>query len=229
MNLMLIVASLISWTVLVNAAPSQYTPSQIEQINSKNMVDSLPYDISPMTYTGTVNGKEQRFSGTIEVIPSNPTHSFHVPTLKQEVHAKIAKLDPSFHAGLENLTLSTRDVSETRDISGPPLCLDRWGFANVARILQGVAYLRYHGGGCGVKALKCARISCSYDAAIYLCNDNEFGIAPSCNELSDYPQKIIDRCGWMSSGDTFHNPTLQVGGQQFSDVKFNIYLGHNNC
>ncbi|CAG8981184.1 hypothetical protein HYALB_00012804 [Hymenoscyphus albidus] len=120
----------------------------VEQINSKDMVDSLPYDISPMTYIGTINGKEQRISGTIEVIPSNPTQSFHIPTPKQEVHSQISKLDHSFHAKPENLTLSTRDVSETRDISGPPLCLDKWGFANVARILQGVAYLRYHGGGC---------------------------------------------------------------------------------
>lgn len=64
---------------------------------------------------------------------------------------------------------------EARAKQLPPLCYpvpsQNWGYAYVDDIDDGIDYLGRLNGGCSVGAKSCSRISCSYDSAIFLCND----------------------------------------------------------
>jgi hypothetical protein len=54
-----------------------------------------------------------------------------------------------------------------------PIAGQTWDVANQLTILSGISYLRNVGIQCntGPGPGNCVRVSCSYDAAIYLCND----------------------------------------------------------
>ena len=80
------------------------------------------------------------------------------------------------------------------------------------------------GGTCAVPAGQhsCSRISCRDTSAIYLCNDNENEIAPSCNDLSKYASAISNACSGSSSS--------AFSGQQFNDDDvYNVVVAYGNC
>ena len=64
---------------------------------------------------------------------------------------------------------------------------------------------------CRVKKNSCSRVSCSYNSAIFLCNDNDIPIAPECSLVAGYALKVIDHCKtqlpsgkWYASGKYFN-------------------------
>jgi hypothetical protein len=112
-----------------------------------------------------------------------------------------------------------------------------WGPAGTTTIQQGMAYLRGLGNrGCRVGGRSCTRISCSYRSAIWLCNDNDWEIAPACNYLLEYAGNIIGKCKRTNYFSCRTCPfgvwTDHVTGQQFDTDRYNIIVredGSNGC
>ncbi|KAJ4250994.1 hypothetical protein NW762_011644 [Fusarium torreyae] len=124
----------------------------------------------------------------VEVTPGGPKTILHGTV--EEVHKKLVKLNPNWDEEFFNTTASelselgsgfelfTRDFQDipdfAKDWDAPrSYCGGPWGEASVERILDGIGYLERwpgkpkNGPGPG----NCGRVSCSWNSAIWWCND----------------------------------------------------------
>ncbi|KUJ14762.1 uncharacterized protein LY89DRAFT_720237 [Mollisia scopiformis] len=186
-------------------------------LSAVRSVTELPYPVSKMTFLGTLGGHDVQLNGSIE-----------------EIHSQMTVLHPEFDpdALLAAKKLAIRDTGselieselEGRSKSNMICCNPgSWG-ADPGRIEQGIDYLDHFNGLCGVPARTCVRISCSWGSAIYLCNDNYYGITPTCPYMASYAQDILNTCPMYSW-------TVQTSycGQEFDTDSYNIIVRGDNC
>lgn len=111
-------------------------------------------------------------SWEVEITPGGPTVILNGTV--QEVHAALLKINPNHDAEFEALA-TKRDVPKNLVSRNPPdyvLC-GHWYLTDEKPIKEGIAYLRRVGGQpvMGPGPGNCGRVSCSYDASIWWCND----------------------------------------------------------
>ncbi|EKD19718.1 hypothetical protein MBM_01670 [Drepanopeziza brunnea f. sp. 'multigermtubi' MB_m1] len=123
--------------------------------------DSLPYLVSELLITGTIDEIPFDLTGTIQQV--------------EVQYVKPAIAIPCFSECLFGLTCI-------------PIANWDWKKAVATAIKDGVNSLNnIDAAGCRVNALTCARVSCSYDSAIHLCNDN---VSVSFNDIL-YPFQTL--------------------------------------
>ncbi|KAM5359997.1 hypothetical protein ACJZ2D_014038 [Fusarium nematophilum] len=161
------------------------------------------YDVAPLKWTGKVNkrGKDVTLDGTLE-----------------EITAKARQVNPDF------------GFSKPEKRAGLGRINCGWGGSGDAgsvAIREGVEYLESFGEGyCGLDdgPYKCARISCSYNSAIWLCNDQDTPLRVKCKDLAPFIHKIRDDCYTPGFGEPL------TRGQIFSDdEKWNVIVGKDSC
>ncbi|KAF8864871.1 hypothetical protein BDZ45DRAFT_581397, partial [Acephala macrosclerotiorum] len=98
-----------------------------------------------------------------------------------------------------------------------------WTGAAVSTIEDGIYYLQHVNALCNVGKRSCVRISCSYDAGIYLCNDqNWYDITPSCVYIASYAQDLINSCpSRLWNGKRWYDA---VCGQEFDTDNYNVIV-----
>ncbi|KAK1832316.1 hypothetical protein QBC39DRAFT_73368 [Podospora conica] len=102
---------------------------------------------------------------------------------------------------------------------------DAFWWAEVPHIYSGLQYLRsLHKGkvtlGAGPRV--CSRVSCSYNTAIMLCNDNNHALTLNggWDSVANSAQTIMNVCGiWRDNNDN-----RWTSGQNFEDSKWNTIL-----
>ncbi|KAH7131336.1 hypothetical protein EDB81DRAFT_950651 [Dactylonectria macrodidyma] len=105
----------------------------------------------------------------------------------------------------------------------------RWGGRGSAATLairDGIDYIKdnWFGANCVVEAgpKKCQRFTCSWNSAIWLCNDTKKKINVPCRYIAYSAEKIIDKCGWYD-----WEPRVQ--GQRFHNQDWNVIVGKDSC
>ncbi|CAJ2504629.1 Uu.00g120230.m01.CDS01 [Anthostomella pinea] len=90
---------------------------------------------------------------------------------------------------------------------------------------DGINYLKKHDRPCTADPgpRVCARISCSWNSAIWLCNDTPNGISHACADLATYVEDIREECHVGVGRE------LLIQGQQFDTENFNVLVGKDNC
>lgn len=78
------------------------------------------------------------------------------------------------------------------------------------------------------------RVSCSYGAGVWLCNDNSYAIDPSCAYLADYVDAIISKCEYGVSRPCavigcVSTDVFLVQVQQFDTDNYNVIIGGADC
>ncbi|KAF3479665.1 uncharacterized protein GIQ15_06641 [Arthroderma uncinatum] len=134
----------------------------------------------------------------------------------EHIHAQILKLNPKFNPGDFHDDKSDHELrtrSKTNTICGKIA----GGRANIRHIDAGIRYLNSLPGGCYAPAgpRACIRISCSYGSAIYLCNDNNHSISPSCKYLATFAADIGNACRYNRR---------YINGQEFDSDRYNVIL-----
>ncbi|CAG1960136.1 unnamed protein product [Fusarium graminearum] len=188
------------------------------------------YEIVPMQWKGVIKEGEAPVSlnGTIESVISQ------IKELNPEF--ELVEEDTAESSGLEArnpLHILTKTKSNIIcNVGGS-------GYVDVKAAQREQRYLRSLGTSvCGVDGGpgKCARISCSYGDAIWLCNDNSHYIQPRCSYLADYVDRIIASCqSKTSSPPCTVRPCAPswtawfVRGQQFDTDRYNVIVGRSNC
>jgi hypothetical protein len=133
------------------------------------------YSITPMAWEVPV------FRGSDETLAVNGT--------VEEVHAQVLRRNPNWDADFLARSTTTSSVDgtgsniekrETDFGGGAYFCGARWPYATHWRVMQGVDYLSHIQGKVQLAAGPgaCSRVSCSYGAAIYVCNDVSFSCFP---------------------------------------------------
>ncbi|KAH7320610.1 hypothetical protein B0I35DRAFT_407683 [Stachybotrys elegans] len=122
-------------------------------------------------------------------------------------------------AELEKRELSKRNI--ICDVAGTAV-----PYAN-ANCAEGDRYLRRLNGYCRAPAgpRACARVSCSNQCGMFLCNDNSYPIDVWCGNIAGDYKDISSRC-WESGNDWGWYDTLK--GQVFRSI-WNTIVVHQYC
>ncbi|KAK7756191.1 hypothetical protein SLS62_001784 [Diatrype stigma] len=169
------------------------------------------------------SGLSLTFEGPLFVGGPNVTLS---GTLEKIV-AQINATNPEYFLSNEtsNDSVSGHGASKGGNQEGPVYChLGTPNPASLAPIEEAVSYLERLKGGCIAPAGPgyCGKISCSYDSAVWWCNDRLEPAYYPCKWFAPYTQRIIDRCK--------QELTQEVEGQSFSgDGTFNVIVGGDRC
>ncbi|KAI0023106.1 hypothetical protein F4780DRAFT_787719 [Xylariomycetidae sp. FL0641] len=99
--------------------------------------------------------------------------------------------------------------------------------AEVSDFHEGLHYLRKKVKvPCTAPISECVRVSCSWNAAVYLCNNSGHDISIPCLEVADYAQHIIDTC--KHPGEVLKN-TKVVMGHMDNTEGWSVAIGWNTC
>ncbi|KAL2786646.1 hypothetical protein BJX66DRAFT_328447 [Aspergillus keveii] len=158
----------------------------------------------------------------VEIFPGGP-HIVLNGTV-QQVYAQLIEINPDFSIDLSDLfDYDDDDAAVVVDDSlRDYFCFGRWPGTSRRRIGEGIRYLR---GLPGTPSLppgpgSCGRVSCSYNAAIFVCNDNTgYPNLNSWNLVADGADYINSRC--IGGGDT--------AGQVFYHENWNVIVRQDNC
>ncbi|PVI05988.1 hypothetical protein DM02DRAFT_623677 [Periconia macrospinosa] len=177
------------------------------------------------------------FVWEVESYPGGP--KANVTGTVQDVVAHLSAENPNWESDFGfNKTLHASTDSDPahqkRGLSFPftgVLCnirVGEWGWAGYFPILDGISYLKGVGGtptmGPGPGA--CGRVSCSYDSAIYWCNDAQSSFSlPGFSTIAAGAQAIIDNC--KDNPNTFAPLTGQVFAKFLQD--WNTVVRGDRC
>ncbi|KAI8955582.1 hypothetical protein F4801DRAFT_574329 [Xylaria longipes] len=122
----------------------------------------------------------QAFTGTIENV------------IHQMRQIKGTHYMPSFVSRAENHTLEAEPnyhiASRKVTCGGPP--------ADLMGTFEGIRYLSHISNSimCNTPPASCGRISCSYNSAIYWCNENSYLTGARCNMFAQYAIQVFIAC-----------------------------------
>jgi hypothetical protein len=180
----------------------------------------------PATFIGSYGDHEYALNGTVEQVLAQ------LKELHPEVELK--KREVTSRAVLNKVCLPLIPlplISPNHSQEMPPLCIPirgwNWATAYMPDIQAGVVYLDNLNTRINIGPTSCSRISCSWNGAIYLCNDNPYSIQPASPYLASYAQDLINIC---TTGSDDHYPDYKrTGGQEFDTDGYNIIVREDSC
>ncbi|KAG4437755.1 hypothetical protein IFR05_006740 [Cadophora sp. M221] len=170
------------------------------------------YAIKPMTFEGTIGGIPVKDEGSIDEIIGRMEVNY--PGLT----ANLTALDVQ----KEHSILKARD--QKIGILCCPVAGTDWYGATQHTIEDGIKYLNRVTGYCGADAHTCSRVSCSYSAAIWLCNFRDNHMLATCSWIGTFAQDIINKCAHYSDD----KDTPNVCGEEFDDENFRVIVRHDD-
>ncbi|KAF0319612.1 hypothetical protein GQ607_013092 [Colletotrichum asianum] len=146
----------------------------------------------------------------------------------EQVLDELRKINPNYDEdfGIGNITESglTDIVGPKADFEGAATVCDGWELANTARIREGISHLDGVDGKPhrGAGPASCGRVSCSYNSAIWWCNDDtKAKELNSFREISDGALYVIKKCRVGES--------TRVAGQAFHKDNWNVIVRWARC
>ncbi|PVH84403.1 hypothetical protein DL98DRAFT_568950 [Cadophora sp. DSE1049] len=174
------------------------------------------YTAGQIHITGELNGVAINHTGSV-----------------QEVFAQLDAEDNSFKladlAGIQRRTPSV-DLEQfakryATDLHCLPVDGQTWTGADITAISEGVAYLREGWKMCSVPGRTCGRVSCSWNSAIYICNNKDEAINPTCDLIAAFAKVMADKCR-VRRGVFQHDVT---GGQFWDNDNWNVIIHSDRC
>ncbi|KAH7360789.1 hypothetical protein BKA65DRAFT_547502 [Rhexocercosporidium sp. MPI-PUGE-AT-0058] len=177
---------------------------------------SIPegYKFGHLHITGDINGVAINHTGTVQEVFAQldaESNSFKLSDLA----------DIQSRSGIAD----ELDKRELTDVNCWPVKGQNWNEADGPAVIDGINYLRRGNKMCNIGAQSCGRVSCSWDAAIYLCNNNPHPISPSCRTVGDFANKLNNKCRWQYYLYQHH----QVGGQAWDNDNWNVFIRKDDC
>ncbi|KAK4443123.1 hypothetical protein QBC34DRAFT_337448 [Podospora aff. communis PSN243] len=141
----------------------------------------------------------------------------------QEVIAQAKAINPNYTLPDPPATVPRRRSQLSR--REVKFC-NNFGRAEIGPILEGVRYLKSLGGqaSLGPGPGRCSRVSCSWDSAIYWCNDNTGSKSVTWDGLANSAAHITEVCPWVGSDQYQY-----VSGQNFERTLWNTLVREDDC
>ncbi|KAJ0344842.1 hypothetical protein CCHR01_02556 [Colletotrichum chrysophilum] len=165
----------------------------------------------------------------------------------EQVLDELRKINPNYDEdfGIGNVTESglTDIVGPKADFEGAATVCDGWELANTARIREGISHLDGVDGKPhrGAGPASCGRVSCSYNSAIWWCNDvsdldfNHLPSDPADKWIKDTKAKELNSFREISDGALYVIKKCRVGestrvaGQAFHKDNWNVIVRWARC
>ncbi|OGM47429.1 hypothetical protein ABOM_002527 [Aspergillus bombycis] len=145
----------------------------------------------------------------------------------EDVVTELSKQNPSAEAQIRARGKAKQSLMKRADPTGY-YCGEPFTPVSSASISRGIEYLQgvpgkpVNGPGPG----NCGRVSCSYNAAIWWCNDNtESKTLDSFAEIANGAEKLLHWCYHWEEGKL----GSFVGGQAFYADNWNVIVRKNDC
>ncbi|KAI0123741.1 hypothetical protein BJ170DRAFT_712920 [Xylariales sp. AK1849] len=201
---------------LLLLAAAMMACAHVFDLSAREESDFLPATWGNITWRGNITeaGPVMNFTGTS----------------LQDIEHKISQRERGFVWNTTWFATSRQiDEHKKRDHSDFICNVGGQGYAGEPYILEGVEYLQNIPGGCHQEPgpQVCSRVSCSYNAAIWCCNDNDHDIWVPCHTLGDYAFEIRQKCMTMVHQDADSRWTVQ--GQWFDSENWNVIVGRDDC
>ncbi|POR31428.1 Uncharacterized protein TPAR_08361 [Tolypocladium paradoxum] len=161
----------------------------------------------------------------VRAFPDGPTLTLN-GTL-QEMHKRLLEINPNYEADFNRTAVATRSLEARTDFTGAEYnCLTQvWGSVNKKGYDEAVPYLQKHDGTPHMLPgpRVCGRVSCSYNTAVWMCNDaTDDQYLINWSSVADGIQYIWSKC----APDPYLNPS---GGQVFHYTNWNVVLRDASC
>ncbi|KAH7305101.1 hypothetical protein BKA65DRAFT_486151 [Rhexocercosporidium sp. MPI-PUGE-AT-0058] len=147
-------------------------------------------------------------------LPSPETHLLqrvnHTGTI-EEVFPQLEAEHPGFTQSVASISARPDDKSYDKRAEG-------------VVIGQGIKYLRDLHLTCWLNPHSCGRVSRSYNAAIYTCNNNGIKLGPDCSVIANYAQALRNKCSFI---DGFYDSTCE--GQAWDINNWNVNVYKDKC
>ncbi|KAI0023107.1 hypothetical protein F4780DRAFT_777230 [Xylariomycetidae sp. FL0641] len=101
------------------------------------------------------------------------------------------------------------------------------GVARVESFQEGLKYLRKLEGPCTADTGGCTRVSCSHDAAIYLCNHPDGNQQVPCSTIANLVDHITNECRQPNDFKK-HRNHYAMGYVEYPDG-YTVAVGWNKC
>ncbi|KAF8461498.1 hypothetical protein BDZ91DRAFT_851006 [Kalaharituber pfeilii] len=188
-----------------------------------NVPLSADLPLSELVFIGEVaeDGKNVTLRGTAEsiykqILEINPHYNPWDFKQYREHHEKQEKRDTTFR---ERVTPDDRQIFKRATYT----CDVTWAHAETKHIVSGYKYLYSLNGHCYAEAGRCARVSCSYNAGITICNANtDRRIGIWCPTIGGEAQWIVDHCN-------NHLPTSEWVRGRMLKKGYDTRVGYNSC
>ncbi|KAE8133638.1 hypothetical protein BDV38DRAFT_274208 [Aspergillus pseudotamarii] len=175
------------------------------------------------------------FEWEVEYSPGN---KLRLRGTVEEVTNHVRSLNPNYK-GSELQTETRNDTDaltgslEKRYDEESLICYPNgWGAADGNKVQEGIEYLKNDVAGKptnGPGPGNCGRVSCSYNNAIWWCNDNtESKTLDSFREIGLAAEEICNRC-WMSALSSDSGFENLCAGQMFMKDKWNVIVRDAKC
>ncbi|KAH7356452.1 hypothetical protein BKA65DRAFT_494730 [Rhexocercosporidium sp. MPI-PUGE-AT-0058] len=156
----------------------------------------------------------------------------HTGTVEQ-ILAQLASENPHvdfsnpFTTGVTTGVVEDSHISKRvhSDVNCIPVLGQTWKPAKMSAIEDGINFLNHVQAMCRVASHSCARVSCSFNSGIHLCNNNDYSLVKSCVDIATYAQAISDKCRYWI---TYLN-IGETGGQAWDTENFNICVYSERC
>ncbi|EHK44629.1 hypothetical protein TRIATDRAFT_39606, partial [Trichoderma atroviride IMI 206040] len=168
----------------------------------------------------------------VETTPGGPT--VLVNGTIEQVYDKLTKINPNFTTEypLQSRHRGASGAREKRYTVESYFCWSRWPYTSLFTIEDGISYLRgvrgqpTNGPGPG----NCGRVSCSYQSAIWWCNDNSGSkTLQDFGDIADGAEVITDNC--QATVVVAGIPEVVTAGQVFYTDAWNVIVRKDtdNC
>ncbi|KAK9311125.1 hypothetical protein V1522DRAFT_417417 [Lipomyces starkeyi] len=167
----------------------------------------------------------EELSWKVEVFPGQAHHVLNGTI--QQVYNKAMEINPGFQLKPNSAVNKREDVSplEKREQLTNYYC-NNFPFANCEPIIDGINYLSsvpgqpVNGPGPG----KCGQVSCSYNSAIWWCNDNPTTYTlDGFGDIAYVASIVLQNCGVCNGLISY------VAGQQFTAQDWNVIVRDGSC
>ncbi|KAG5995267.1 hypothetical protein E4U43_003068 [Claviceps pusilla] len=150
----------------------------------------------------------------------------------EEVEAELTRRNPNWKHELDDLSTGGDGAhrlakrAEVEQVYCDSIVHDyRWPLASTYALIGGIRYLKSVPGkpGANPGPGMCGRISCSWDSAIWWCNDNDhYFQLDSYKEIASAAQEVMDQCHFLDT-------TAKTKGQAFVKGGWNVILRGDSC
>ncbi|KAF8866954.1 hypothetical protein BDZ45DRAFT_734991 [Acephala macrosclerotiorum] len=149
-------------------------------LRSRSRSNDADFTIGTLGFEGTLHGVKVELNGKV-----------------QEMYAKFSNRYPEVVANATKLSANEASIKPSLKPRFPASPIHHqqthnWYGAYLGRIEKGIQYLQQFNGVCntGPGFTNCVRISCSWDSAIFLCNDNPYLISENCAYIASFAQDL---------------------------------------
>ncbi|KAM5475898.1 hypothetical protein MauCBS54593_000580 [Microsporum audouinii] len=163
----------------------------------------------------------QTITWEVKTSPNGPTVALNGTV--EEVHHQLLKINPNYEAEFGTIDRKKEHARDIHALGKRNVDCGRFRECSRQRIVEGIAHLYQvpgrpsNGPGPG----NCGRVSCSYDSAIWWCNDNrETKTLPGFYNIAEGAQVILNTC---NPGGNY------VSGQEFHSDNWNVIVQYSQC